>query len=54
MSRIGVIKLAGRRNLILALADKSFEIRLLENKESLLVSLFLEVSPVHKLEINFD
>jgi hypothetical protein len=47
--RIRIFELTGRYHLFFAVADKSLEVRLLENKESLLV----EVSSVHKLEIRF-
>ena len=47
LGRVRLVKLTGRNYLVFAVTDKSLEIRLLENKESLLV----EVSSAHKLEI---
>ena len=47
LGRVRLVKLTGRNYVVFAVTDKSLEIRLLENKESLLV----EVSSAHKLEI---
>ena len=47
LGRVRLVKLTGRNYVVFAVTDKSLEVRLLENKESLLV----EVSSAHKLEI---